>query len=214
MRLPTIAKTQLDLPRLDLRGLPTRYMHPGELEVLVALIASVKPKAVAEFGVNAGRTAKVILDHLPGIEAYHGWDVLPGYAFECEVQAKEIPARPGLLATADQRFMLHLSSAGTFGAPKPKQAYVDAVFIDGDHSRRGVIHDTSLARAMVRPGGIIVWHDYHDLGTVGVRDVLDEMYSAGADIRHVEGTWLAFERIPAADGKSNRRHTEEGTRHG
>lgn len=69
------------------------------------------------------------------------------------------------------------------------------MFIDGDHSRAGVEHDTMLARAMVRPGGIIVWHDYHHFGTVDVRDVLDEMWQAGADIVHVEGTWLAYERI-------------------
>jgi hypothetical protein len=72
----------------------------------------------------------------------------------------------------------------------------DAVFIDGDHSRAGVLHDTALAKAAVRPGGVIIWHDDHDLGTVDVRLVLDEMHAYGETTAvHVVGTWLAFERL-------------------
>jgi hypothetical protein len=56
-----------------------------------------------------------------------------------------------------------------------------------------------LARALVRPGGIIVWHDYHDLGNVDVKDVLDELHRAGDAIYHIENTWLAFERRPSID---------------
>lgn len=195
MKLPTIAQAQLDVRPLDLAGIPTNYMNPGELEVLVALIASVSPKAVCEFGVNAGRTAKVILANVPGIEEYHGWDVLQGYNFACKVQSREVPVHPGYLAAGDERFTLHLSANGTFDMTPSGFLWADAVFIDGDHSARAVEYDTMLARSMVRPGGIIVWHDYHDLGTVDVRDVLDEMWQAGADIVHVEGTWLAYERV-------------------
>lgn len=196
MKLPTIAQAQLDVRRLNLAGVPTNYMNPGELDVLVALISSVSPTAVCEFGVNAGRTAKVILDNVPGIEEYHGWDVLPGYDFACKVQAREVPAKPGHLAAGDKRFTLHLSRLGTRDLHPATFPWVDAVFIDGDHSREAVEYDTMLARSMVQPGGIIVWHDYHDLGTVDVRDALDDMKAKeGRDIVHVEGTWLAFERI-------------------
>ena len=58
-----------------------------------------------------------------------------------------------------------------------------------------MIHDTALSRTLVRPGGIIIWHDYHDLGTVDVREVLNEFCEIGDDIVHVEGTWLAFQLV-------------------
>ncbi len=41
-------------------ALTRRFMNPGELEVLVALIGSVKPETVIEIGVNEGRTAKAM----------------------------------------------------------------------------------------------------------------------------------------------------------
>ncbi len=195
MKLPIIAQSQLDVWPLARPPREKRYMNPGELEVLVALIDEVSPLVVAEFGVNEGRTARVILDHVPGIEEYHGYDVLPGYAYACQVQAAETPTKPGWLAAEDARFTLHLSARGTFDLASPDEPWADVVFIDGDHSRAAVENDTALARAMVRPGGIIIWHDYHDRGNVDVRDVLDEMHAAGDEIYHVEGTWLAFQRI-------------------
>jgi len=48
---------------------------------------------------------------------------------------------------------------------------------------------------VVRPGGIVIFHDYHYLGTVDVREVLDEMHAAGAPINHVAGTWVAYEKL-------------------
>ncbi len=175
--------------------MPRRFMNPGELEVLVALVASVQPRGVLEFGVNVGRTARMILDHVPGIERYQGVDVPLGYVPAMAVQRAEVPARPGELVASDPRFELILRPRGSHDLTPAELAPCDAVFIDGDHSRAGVLQDTALARAVLRPGGVIVWHDYHGLGTVDVRDVLDEMHAAGADIVAVDGTWLAFTRV-------------------
>ena len=41
------------------------------------------------------------------------------------------------------------------------------------------MHDTALAGAVMRPGGIIMWHDYHDLGTVDVKSVLESYAPRG-----------------------------------
>lgn len=170
-------------------------MNPGELEILVALVASVKPRGVLEFGVNEGRTAKVILQHVPGIKLYQGIDVLPGYVTAKEVQRKEIPSDPGWMAEHEFAFQLLALPRGSFDLTAEDLEPCDAVFIDGDHGRAGVLNDTAIARELVRPGGIIIWHDYHDLGTVDVREVLNEMHAAGAPIYHAEKTWLAFERV-------------------
>lgn len=37
---------------------------------------------------------------------------------------------------------------------------MDYIFIDGDHSYEGVKNDTEKALQLLKPGGIIVWHDY------------------------------------------------------
>jgi predicted O-methyltransferase YrrM len=169
-------------------------MNKGELETLIALVRSVCPHHVMEFGVNVGRTAKAIMANVDGIERYTGIDVAPGYVPAKAVQRNEVPAHPGAMVAADPRFHLVVSPRGSLDLTAADLTPCDAVFIDGDHGREAVMHDTALARAVVRPGGIIVWHDYHGLGTVDVKDVLDEMHQAGDVIYRVDNTWLAFER--------------------
>lgn len=43
---------------------------------------------------------------------------------------------------------------------------MDLVFIDGDHSYAGVMKDSELAFSLIRPGGVILWHDYLMIGDV------------------------------------------------
>ena len=170
-------------------------MNKGELEILIALMRSVCPQHVIEFGVNEGRTAKAILANVAGVERYTGIDVAPGYVPAKAVQRNEVPAFPGALVEDDPRFELIVRARGSLDLAAADLAPCDAAFIDGDHGREAVLHDTALARALVRPGGIIVWHDYHELGTVDVKTVLDDMSQAGDTIMHVEQTWLAYERV-------------------
>jgi predicted O-methyltransferase YrrM len=169
-----------------------RYMNPNELEILIALIERVQPKAVLEFGINTGRTAKAILEYVPGIERYVGIDVPMGYQTEKVVQRNEVPVIAGEEVLDDARVHLIVREGGSQSVGVGELPMVDAVFIDGDHSRSGVENDTRLALLRVRPGGIIIWHDYHDLGTVDVRDVLDELFTAGWDLHHVKDTWLVY----------------------
>jgi len=194
--LPSISQYHLDVRPIDWNGLPRRFMNKGELETLIALMRSVCPRHVIEFGVNVGRTAKAIMANVAGIECYIGIDVAPEYVPAKAVQRQEVPADPGALVLSDPRFDLIVRPRGSLDLSADELAPCDAVFIDGDHGREAVLHDTALARALVRKGGIIVWHDYHQLGTVYVKDVLDEMHRAGDDIVRVDGTWLAFERVP------------------
>jgi predicted O-methyltransferase YrrM len=193
--LPSVSRSSLDVQPIDWRGLPRRFMNDGELETLIALIRSVRPRHVIEFGVNVGRTAKAILANVPGIERYTGIDVPFGHVPAKAVQRNETPLRAGAMVSADPRFQLVVRPRGSLGLIAADLAPCDAAFIDGDHGREAVLHDTALARALVRPGGIIIWHDYHDLGTVDVKAVLDDMSQIGDTIMHVEQTWLAYERV-------------------
>jgi predicted O-methyltransferase YrrM len=97
---------------------------------------------------------------------------------------------------ADSRFDRWLLPNGSLDLVADDFPNVDVVFIDGDHSAEAVRHDSDLARQIVAPGGVIIWHDAHNDG-VEVRQVLELDRHRGCDIRHVEGTWLAFERRAA-----------------
>jgi predicted O-methyltransferase YrrM len=195
--LPSVLQSSLEVWPIDWTGLPTQYMSHGnnDLEVLVALVRSVSPRHVIEFGVNVGRTAKAIMANVPGIERYTGIDVPLDYVPILALQLDNVVPNPGEMVLSDPRFHLIIRPRGSLDLTAADLEPCDVAFIDGDHGREAVLHDTMLARALVRPGGVIVWHDYHTIGNVDVMAVLDEMHHAGAAIQRIDNSWLAFERV-------------------
>jgi len=179
----------------DLTDLHTRYLNPGELERLITLIASSNPRCVIEIGTNSGRTAKAILRNVPGVARYVGIDVPSSYVTGKQVQRREVLPNPGELALDDPRFRLLVTRRGSLDLTADDLPICDAIFIDGDHSAEAVRHDYALAQQLVRRGGIIVFHDDHGDDIVDVSATLDALAAAGAPIVHVEGTWLAFQRV-------------------
>jgi predicted O-methyltransferase YrrM len=182
----------------DVAGLPTRYFHPGELQVLLHLYEMVSPRTVIEFGVNIGRNVVAALRNIPDLTHYVGIDVESTYESIMKVQRKEVPAIPGELALHDPRFTLIVRPNGSFDLTPADLPPADAVFIDADHSRAGVMNDYALALEVVRPGGVIIFHDDNCLPVVEVTQTLNDLVDGGADIVHVAGTWLAFQRIAEA----------------
>lgn len=190
--LPTIPQSELIIVQ---HFMPRIYMMNGEMDVLVALFASVKPETVIEFGVNFGLTAEVMLKHIASIKHYIGIDVSPGYHTRIKSQQKEVPINPGILVQDDDRFKLMLRREGSFDIKPSDLPQAQAIFIDGDHSYEAVMHDSSLAHACIQEGGIIVWHDYKN-PEVEVTQALDDLaMHDGHTIKNVEGTWLAVERF-------------------
>lgn len=170
------------------------YLNARETAIVVDLVASVTPRVVLEFGCNSGRTAKAILDQVPSIECYVGVDVPRDYVPALTCQRGEIPLRPGYYARRDPRFELMILPDGTRGLRSSLELAADAIFIDGDHSYFGAMHDSKLARALVRAGGIIIWHDAGN-PTVEVTAVLEDLMIEGWSLEQVENSWLAFMRV-------------------
>ena len=71
-----------------------------------------------------------------------------------------------------------------------KPASLDFLFIDGDHSYEGVVKDAELWRPLVKPGGLIAYHD--PLPCVGVERYVREQ---GFYVLHVGVSGLALENI-------------------
>jgi len=189
--------------KYKIADLPTRYFNPGELEVLLHLFESVSPKVVVEFGVNTGRNAVAAIRNIPSITRYVGVDVPPTYRTIMPCQRREIPANPGALAAGLAEFELILRPNGTFDLAADDLPECDAVFIDADHSRKGVLNDRALALQIVRPGGIIIYHDDNCLDAVEVTQTLNTLCEGGAEITHVEDTWLSFEIVPEPEDGDN-----------
>lgn len=58
----------------------------------------------------------------------------------------------------------------------------DLAFIDGDHSEESVQRDADLAAALLKPGGLLVFHDYEMTEDPGVTAAVNELISSGAEL--------------------------------
>jgi predicted O-methyltransferase YrrM len=170
------------------------FMTAYERDMLVALAKSINAATVIETGVQIGGAAKEILSNVPTVQNYVGIDILPTSVPNMPQQASEVPEMAGHLVRHDKRFKLLLSSNGSLDLEPLSLPMCDLFLIDGDHSRKGVLHDTMLARALVRRGGIILWHDYNEECVVDSKAVIDEMHAEGHAIERIFNTWFAMER--------------------
>lgn len=188
MALPQV--TRASFGPTALRGPFSAYLNADECAVLVALLRRVRPRVMVEIGIASGLTARRVLEHVPSIEKYYGVDVPSDFVTTLRCQQSEVQHKPGRWATHDPRFRLVLRPQGSLDVADQLEP-ADAFFIDGDHSRNAVLHDSKTAGGLIRPGGIIVWHDYTN-PHVEVTQALDELHAAGWPLTHVQGTWLAF----------------------
>jgi len=134
-----------------------QYTPPVDLNIILTLICHFKPKHFVEFGVQEGITAKIILDKCSSIEKYTGIDVPFGFETMMKVQQSEVPKSAGSLVS-DDRFEALVLPKGTVELDVENLS-ADMVFIDADHSTKGVQRDTELALQMT--SGVIIWHDYN-----------------------------------------------------
>jgi predicted O-methyltransferase YrrM len=170
------------------------YLNDVETALLVTLVASVKPKVMIEIGCQEGRTAKIILDNVLTLERYIGIDVPPDHEPTLACQRSEVPRVAGLYAAPDPRFWLLVRDRGSLDVGPQDLEPCDAIFIDGDHSAKAVAFDSFLSRALIRPGGIIVAHDYGN-PAVEVTGAIDQLCEQGWPWQAIEGSWLAYARF-------------------
>jgi predicted O-methyltransferase YrrM len=176
---------------VPLAGPTSRYLNEHETAILLKLVSSVRPRVMIEFGCNEGITAKRLLENLPTLQKYIGIDVPYGNTPTLACQRSETPVNAGWAAAHDSRFF-YLEARSQMLRSGYLEA-CDAVFIDGDHSELAVLHESRMARRLLRKPGIIVWHDYGNCA-VEVTRALDQLKSEGWPINCVDNSWLAFLR--------------------
>jgi predicted O-methyltransferase YrrM len=170
----------------------SKYLNWRETAILLALVKSVRPRVMIEFGCNEGITAKRLLQNLPELQRYIGVDLPADHEPTLACQYKEQPVNPGYVAASDPRFFYLESRTQMLRDDQLEPC--DAVFIDGDHSEAAVLHESRMARRLLRRPGIIVWHDWTN-PNVQVTQALTQLTHEGWPIDCVDNSWLAFMKV-------------------
>ncbi len=193
LRLPSF---KLNLPEVSLNAISAEaesaliklqyaFYRPGslpieELAILAAIVRSLQPKRIVEIGTAEGRTtlnlalnsppdAEVITFDLPReLTGRHQKHSGPNYR-QMGIDEPGVLFRNHLIAS---KIKLVLADSKKFDWTLYERS-VDFVFIDGAHDYGSVWEDTKNALRIIRPGGIIVWHDYGVWE--GVTRCLDEL---------------------------------------
>jgi predicted O-methyltransferase YrrM len=132
--------------------------HPDEFWGLVEAVSSIGAKRILEIGVNHGGST-VFWDHLVGPDGLVV--ALDKYGFTGNYMSMFRPEFCTYLPKSNLQLLAedsHLPE--TVG--KIQQLFpdgIDFLFIDGDHSYLGVKTDYENYSPLVRPGGLVAFHD-------------------------------------------------------
>jgi len=181
----------------------------SELAILSALAAECEDGTdLFEIGTFDGRTTFNLAMNSPGGCRVHTLDLPPdtATAFSIDVAERSLVQKARSGARYERNRARHpdalgkirqlLGDSGTFDF-SPWAGRCSLVFVDGSHTYDYLLSDTRAAMTMVRPGGVIVWHDYGvwDGVTTGLEELeARERYG----LRNVRGTSLVVWRRASA----------------
>ena len=136
--------------------------RPGEILDLLRLIAAEPPRTVVEIGTNRGGSL-FLLSRAVAHDATIVSVDLPGGPFGGGYSPT---LKPLYHAFARRRQRIHLLRADSHDPATTARVgrllrgrAIDLLFIDGDHTLEGVRADYELYAPLVRPGGLICFHD-------------------------------------------------------
>jgi cephalosporin hydroxylase len=134
----------------------------GELWWLASKVDSIHPKAIIEIGIESGGTLKLWEQLLPANGVLIGVDLYPNISWDCTQSSRNITIVTGNSQEKGVIDNVHTALAGN--TP-------DFVFIDALHTPEGACKDFENYGALVRPGGLVGFHDVND-----IRSFFDTLY--------------------------------------
>lgn len=164
----------------------------GERVTMAAVVSSLSPAIVFEFGTFTGTTTMLLAKEAPEA-AIHTLD-LPDAVLAAE--------HPGVLGKVGAKISQHPDLASRITQHRarsrdlditPFRGRVDLVYVDAGHDFEDVMNDSLLALEMVSPRGAVVWDDYV-FGQPGVVRALHQLRARGHDVRQIAQTRLAILR--------------------
>jgi len=210
-RLPQAAWMAV-LPKAPVRLIETAK-HNGnvnlsEVAILAAAAACVPPGSeIIEIGTFDGRTALNLALNAPLGVAIATLD-LPAdqaTAFPIEASERQYVEKPSsgerlrschpCWRNAAGRVAQWFGDSATYDW-SPHYGRAGLVFVDGSHTYDYARRDSETAMRLVRPGGMVLWHDYGVWP--GVTQALEELeQSRRLGLKHIRGTSLVFWRAPS-----------------
>lgn len=185
----------------------------NDVETWVLCTLAKRARRIFEFGTGTGKTTYLLAVNAPADAKVVTLTLAPDQ-HEAYRDARGDDTRDrasGLQEAAFSRFYYQ----GTEAEPRieqllgdskaldetPYRGSMDLVFVDGGHARSYVESDSRKALAMVRPGGLVLWHDYR--GPRRARGVFETLNALAAELplMHIVGTALVAYRAPAADSE-------------
>ena len=135
--------------------------HVDELTRFAGMVRRLKPRRLVEIGTAQGGVfwllcqlsaddAVLVSVDLPPAERFSG-----GLKIDIDLFGMRKPGQTVHTVTGSSHEPAVLDRVKSLFAGAP----VDVLFIDGDHSYEGVKQDYEMYRPLVRPGGMIAFHD-------------------------------------------------------
>lgn len=178
-----------------------------DAESLATVMRNAKPKVALEIGTANGMATVLMAANAPESKIYTvnipPEEILAGKGGELTTVALErehigIAFRERSLSNITQIY----ANTATW---KPDIGIIDVAFIDGCHDTEFVYNDTRKVLRQMKPGGVILWHDFNpDLVKkydwinsvcLGVEKLYREGLIRGR-IFHIRDSWVGIYRIP------------------
>ncbi len=180
----------------------------SDTEAWILAVLSKRARLMFEFGTCTGRTAYLWARNSPADARIVTLTLSPAEiaSYHPEAGDSASSTQIALAESAFDRFYY----TGTpyegkvtqlFGDSKafdetPWAGQCDIVFVDGSHAKSYVVSDSRKALRMVKPGGLVLWHDYRGHYLKGVFDTLNEL-ALELPLVHIQTTSLVAYRRPA-----------------
>lgn len=174
---------------------PLLSMFPTEVVVLASMVRTLKPKRLLEIGTFEGNTTINLIANAPPDARMVTVDLPPEWDGEYAQQVPSIHVNAAVGVQIGRQFLDSpyrdrvtqvFEDSGTFDWTL--HAPYDFILIDGCHTYEYALSDTRNALEVLRPGGVVVWHDYGMLEDVS--RLVDEM-SRQMLVRAIQGTRIA-----------------------
>lgn len=199
---PSTEVAFISIGRMPMVGVTSDY------ESWILAVLARKASRMFEFGTCTGRTAYLWARNSPPEARVHTLTLDPRHPEAYRANANDDPQdeADALRETLFQSFVytgtdVEHKIVQLYGDSKefnevPFAGSCDLIFVDGSHARSYVESDSAKALRMVKPGGLILWHDYRGPGrSRGVFQALNAL-SQRLPLVQIEGTALVAYRAP------------------
>jgi predicted O-methyltransferase YrrM len=170
-----------------------------ELVTICQIVKRVAPDNVFEIGTFNGRTTLNLAINAPAATVYTldlpragvASSEKPLHRHELVYAEKEVSGIKFLGTEMEKNIVQLFGDSGSFDF-MPYAHKIDLIFIDGSHTFEYVVNDSLNALQMLKPGGVILWHDYGRWdGVTAALNQLQRKHPSFAGLTRIEGTTLA-----------------------